>query len=52
MKLQDMFQMLRLIDYLLSNLGVDPRITGMSIILNLDNPLANPDGHIMVEQLC
>lgn len=37
--------MLRLIDYLLSNYGTDPRITGM--VDNIEiwiNPLANPDG--------
>ncbi|MCU0370600.1 MAG: carboxypeptidase regulatory-like domain-containing protein [Bacteroidales bacterium] len=37
--------MLRLIDYLLSNYGTDPRITEM--VDNMDiwiNPLANPDG--------
>ena len=37
--------MLRLIDYLLSNYGADPRIT--SLVDNIDiwiNPLANPDG--------
>ncbi|MBW6460302.1 MAG: zinc carboxypeptidase, partial [Bacteroidales bacterium] len=37
--------MLRLIDYLLSNYGVDPRIT--SLVDNIEiwiNPLANPDG--------
>lgn len=37
--------MLRLIDYLLSNYGTDPRIT--TLVDNLDiwiNPLANPDG--------
>jgi hypothetical protein len=37
--------MLRLIDYLLSNYGTDPRITGL--VDNIEiwiNPLANPDG--------
>lgn len=37
--------MLRLIDYLLSNYGTDPRITGM--VDNIEiwiNPLSNPDG--------
>ncbi|MFA5419287.1 MAG: M14 family zinc carboxypeptidase, partial [Bacteroidales bacterium] len=37
--------MLRYIDYLLNNYGVDPRVTGL--VDNIDiwiNPLANPDG--------
>jgi hypothetical protein len=37
--------MLRLIDYLLSNYGTDPRVTGL--VDNIEiwiNPLANPDG--------
>jgi len=37
--------MLHLIDYLLSNYGIDPRITGMIDMTEIYiNPLANPDG--------